>query len=345
MWVCAGFAVGARRGLHAATLRSVPLGQRYQHTHAVPVQSWLDPVARYVLSAPETMGLLGVLPYPYTTSIILMTLVLRAGVSLPVALWQRARNERLTNIVLPEWGVWKKQIPAAAFSRQASNNFADGGVPVRHVQQQIRKSLKEKWHHLVRLHDCSPSRTTVGSLLAHVPLFIVVTMLLRQAALLPDSPLIHELIPWWSPDATFAAQTAATKQILMEKGLDAASIERLTRMGGPTLADRDSTQIMPIVVGSLNLLNVELSQWTRQHRLSRERELGLGDSPPSANEAGAVQESPRERVLGNVLRIGAVVSIPIACQVPSALLVYWATSALATMTQNGYFAWLETKNK
>lgn len=331
-------------GVRAAAGR-VPACRRAQHTTAGAVQSWLDPIARYLVSVPETIGLLGAVPYPFTTSVVLMTLMLRAGVSVPMALWQRARTERLTNIVGPEYAVWKKQIPAAILSRAGVREKPPSEAQQVQLHREIQSALKEKWQHLVRLHDCSPWRTTGASLLVHIPLFLLVTALLRQAAVLPDSPLIQELIPWWSPDPAFAAQVATTKQLLVEKGLDPVSIERLTKIGGgPTLVDRDSTQIMPIVVGSLNMLNVELSQWVRQRRAAREQQLGLGGGPSVPTDTnGAPLPSLRERVLGNVLRTGAVVSIPIACSVPSVLLVYWTTSALVTMVQNSYFAWLDAK--
>lgn len=345
MLVRFGFASSARRAINARRVLAIPTHHRFQHTTSEATQGWLEPVARYLVSVPETIGILDALPYPYTASIVVMTLLLRSSISVPISLWQRSRGERLNNIVVPEWNVWKKQIPASILSRQASNGAEADEMHRRQVQRQIQSALREKWKHLVQIHNCAPWRTTAVSLLAHVPLFVLVTVLLRQAAILPDSPLLQELIPWWSPDATFAAQTAATKQILVEKGLDARSIERLTTMGGPTLVDRDSTQIMPIVVGSLNMLNVELSQWVRQRRAAREQALGLGTKPAGGSKDNDNKESLREQVLGNALRTGAVVSIPIACSVPSVLLVYWSTSALVTMMQNVYFAWLDGKNK
>lgn len=341
---------GRAGGLHGVRLGRIPgavrtsIVRRSNHTEADPALSWLDPVARYLVSMPETMGLVGAMPYPYTASIIAMTLALRTGVSVPIALWQRSRNERLTNIVLPEWGVWKKQIPAAVWQRRASNNEVSKETEFQ-IQRQIHRSLAEKWNHLIALHDCSPTRTTIVSLAVHIPLFLLVTMLIRQGTVLPDTPLVHELIPWWAPDATFAAQASASQQILLDRGLDPVLVDKLTKVGGPTLADRDSTQIMPIVVGSLNMLNIELAQWVRERRLARERELGLGDSRAGANDGGVEAEPVRERVIGNVLRGTAVLSIPIACQVPAALLVYWTTSALVTLVQNAYFAWLDAKIK
>ena len=110
--------------------------------------------------------------------------------------------------------------------------------------------------------------------------------------------------------------------------------DRLTKLGGPTLADRDPTFTMPLACGSLNMVNVELTSWTRQQRRVRESDLGLS----TEQEADLEEEPPRARILSNALRVGAILSIPIACQVPSILLVYWCTSSVMTLGTNLYFA-------
>ena len=82
------------------------------------------------------------------------------------------------------------------------------------------------------------------------------------------------------------------------------------------------------------MVNVELTAWTRQQRRVRESAMGLS----TENEADLAEEPPRARILSNVLRVGAILSIPIACQVPSVLLVCWGTSSLMTLAMNSYFA-------
>ncbi|WFD01171.1 hypothetical protein MYAM1_003932 [Malassezia yamatoensis] len=318
--------------------------KRYQSTAPGFTSGPLDPIARFLMSVPETVGLTSFVPYPYTVSIVLMTILLRGGISVPMTLWQRKRTERLSQVVVPEWNVWKKQIPALILRREAPKGMPPTPQQQSQIQRQIHRALSEKWKHLVSVHNCSPWWTTGMSLLVNIPLFVLVTMALRHAALMPDSPLVNELLAWWSPDATLAAQVAVSKQLLIEKGMDPGSIQQLTTIGGPTLSGRDTTQIMPIVVGSLNMMNVELSQWTRLRRVQNEEALGFANQSEQSSDVIDQHTEPlRERIIGNVLRAGAVVSIPIASSVPSVLLVYWTTSALVTMAQNSYFAWLETR--
>ena len=311
---------------------------RQRHTETLLPKSvgWLDPLARHMVSFPEYMGLMDLgLAYPYTYSVVAVTILLRSCVSIPLALWQHRRNDRLAQVVLPEWRVWQRQIPASVWQRHQPR---DGTPPSAEkenlVTHTIQRKLGEKWSHLMSLYHCSPTMTTLTSLAVHIPLFVLLTMLLRQTAFFPDTPLAQELVPWWSPDETFAAESAATRQILLDKGLDPGMADRLTKLGGPTLADRDPTFTMPLACGSLNMVNVELTSWTRQQRRVRESDLGLS----TEQEADLEEESPRARILSNALRVGAILSIPIACQVPSILLVYWCTSSVMTLGTNLYFA-------
>ncbi|WFD34180.1 hypothetical protein MCUN1_001017 [Malassezia cuniculi] len=323
------------------------VGVRAKHTAAATI---FDPVVRHALSAPEVIGLVhsGV-PCPYLLTIVGFTVLLRSAVSLPLLSWQRKRNERLARTVLPEWSVWKKQIPASIWKRLAPTRKV-GPEMERHLQRQIQRSLQEKWVHLTQLYDCSPLKTTLVSLSVHLPVFIAVTMLIRQGALLPDSPFLNEIVPWWSPDPDFAAQMAAQKELLLSKGLPPQLAERITSLGGPTLADRDTTMALPVILGAVNMLNVELAAFMRQRRMQRDDAIGLG-SPSAAAQRDPVvdqleielKEPLSSRMLTTAARLGSIISIPIACQVPSALLVYWLTSSLFTLGQTIRMERLEAK--
>lgn len=298
--------------------------------------SWLDPFARHLLSFPEYVGMLDAgFAYPYTSFVVALTVMLRSCVSIPLGIWQHRRNDRLAQVVLPEWRVWQKQIPADAWQRQHAHDKSAPTPETEHrVVHSIQRRLAEKWQHLMSLYHCSPTATLATSLAVHIPLFVVVTMLLRQGSIMPDTPLMHETVPWWSPDDVSMSQSLNTRQLLLDKGLDPGLADRLTKIGGPTLADRDPTFIMPLACGSLNMINVELTSWTRQQRRAHESALGLS----TEQEADLAEEQPRMRILSNLLRVGAILSIPIACQVPSVLLVYWCTSSFVTLGMNTYFA-------
>lgn len=296
-------------------------GIRAKHSAAA---AFFDPIVRHALSVPEYIGIIHAgVPFPYFLSIVGFTLLVRSAVSLPLLSWQRTRNERFSRMVLPEWSVWKKQIPASVWKRLAPTRKV-GPELGRQIQRQIQRSCQEKWEHLTQLYNCSPLKTTLVSLAVHLPAFIAVTMLLRQGALLPDSPFFVEVVPWWSPDAEFASQMAAQRELLLSKGLPPEAADKITRLSGPTLADRDATMVLPVTLGAVNMLNVELAAFMRQRRMQREDAIGLGTVPHTTQRDPAVDELEIElkvplasRMLTTASRLGAIVSIPIACQVPS----------------------------
>lgn len=328
-------AAGIRMGYSCNLLARPGSIRRFNHTlTGNTFFGMLDPFARHLVQIPELVGLLDVgLAHPYTYSVMGMTVILRSLVTLPVAFWQKRRTDRLSNIVLPEFRVWKQQIPASIWHR-ASMEGSPSPEDEQQVQRKIRKSLSQKWKHLIMLYNCSPTKTAFVSMAIHIPLFLMVSWLLRQGAVLDATPLINEIIPWWSPDEIFSIQAENTRQLLLDKGLDPGLADRLTKLGGPTLADRDPTFIMPLVCGSLNMVNVEIVNWMRQRQRLHEMDLGLNELPESQQQ----EEPLRARLMSNILRISAIASIPIACQVPSVLLVYWSTSSLITFAQHVYFA-------
>lgn len=319
------------------------LNVRAKHTSAATL---LDPVLWHVISFPEYTGLVHAgLPCPYLLSIVGFTVLLRSAVSLPLLSWQHARSERLSKVVLPEWSVWKRQIPASVWTRLSPSRKV-GPEMQRHIQRQIRRSLHEKWDHLTQLYNCSPLKTTLVSLSVHLPIFITVTMMLRQGAYLPDSPFFTETVPWWTPDADFVSRMSTQCDLLASKGLAPDLIDKLTKVKGPTLADRDTTMVLPILLGAINMLNVEISTFIRQRRTKREDAIGLGNTTHSDPVVDQLETELKEplfsRMLNTALRLGAIASIPIASQVPNvrisvtnqALIVYWLTSSTFSLGQN-----------
>ncbi|KAK0547449.1 hypothetical protein OC845_004081 [Tilletia horrida] len=62
-----------------------------------------------------------------------------------------------------------------------------------------------------------------------------------------------------------------------------------------------------------------------------------------AKSAAEERTSLRTAIFTNTLRVAAIAFIPIASQVPGGLLVYWLSSAMYTMVQNGILDWREAK--
>ena len=106
-----------------------------------------------MVSFPEYMGLLDVgLAYPYTYSVVALTMAMRSFVSIPLAIWQHRRNDRYAQVVLPEWRAWQKQIPANVIQQhQPADGEHVSMETKRLVSRKIQRRLSEKWNRLIAL--------------------------------------------------------------------------------------------------------------------------------------------------------------------------------------------------
>lgn len=55
--------------------------------------------------------------HSYAISIAIVTVLLRSCITLPAALWQRARTRRMVELVVPEWEKLKEELPRLVAKR------------------------------------------------------------------------------------------------------------------------------------------------------------------------------------------------------------------------------------
>ncbi|KAE8267959.1 hypothetical protein A4X09_0g4393 [Tilletia walkeri] len=224
---------------------------------------------------------------PISCSLILITLTLRSTITLPVALWQRARTRRMARDVYPIWEQMKKELPLQVRDkcRRAGKSYDEFRVE---LEVEMKKSLRT----LLRKHRCTPLPTMLIPLAVQIPLFITISYLIREACL--SLEFSQELLPWstWSlTGPTLAEQQqleafAQSASILRDRGMNE---EMLAQMMGPkgggasggglgtTLTQKDSSMQGPIALGLITLLNAELTA----HRANKERaQLGNNIDPP-----------------------------------------------------------------
>ncbi|PWN49937.1 hypothetical protein IE53DRAFT_331171 [Violaceomyces palustris] len=328
--------------------------------------SFLEPLIPVIQNLSEILHL-GGMTYSHAISIVLVAFAARATITLPVTLWQRARSRRMVERVLPAWNEIKKTAPYTVRKRCRL-----AGKSYEEYQIELKSELKARLSELMKVHNCSPLPTFLAPLAVNVPLFIVLSTVIRYASL-PPSPFSFEILPWWEPSPEIQAQFSASAMILAEKGLDTEQITRLQgTFGGPTLSDKDSTMMGPIALGLMTMTNVELGGWTRR-TLSRFTDVdssaaegrtnkdgggaavtakdefksqgkGKGKGKEVTSMEGEAEEEPaRSRILTNALRVMAIGFIPIASQAPGALLIYWLSSGAFTLGQNVVFAILDSR--
>ncbi|KAL9936894.1 hypothetical protein V8E36_004129 [Tilletia maclaganii] len=254
------------RNFHSSSPRQSAIGDAF-HSLAPALQA-LPPTLAPYLPGPLAA-------YPISTTLVLLTITLRTAVTLPAALWQRARTRRMATEVVPVWEQMKKELPlqVRARSRRAGKSYEEFNVE---LEAEMKKSLRD----LLRKHKCTPLPTMLVPLAVQIPLFITLSYLIRESALTPE--FAQELLPWstWSfsgPSAAEQAQLDAFAQsasILRDRGMNEETLAQI--MGprgaggglGTTLAQKDSSMEGPIALGMITLLNAELNAY----RSSRERQ-------------------------------------------------------------------------
>ncbi|KZO93761.1 hypothetical protein CALVIDRAFT_539670 [Calocera viscosa TUFC12733] len=162
------------------------------------------------------------LPFPeswpkYSTTIILGTLVVRTAWTLPPVIWARSRRRKQGEVVQPELS---KQ--ALILREEVGKATAKKKLPYEEYKREYYKQLVATRKELDKKHGTNPLVTTLVPPAMNMPLFFLISLMLRQAATAP-TPLSSESF------LTFE-----------------------------TLASTDTSGIMPIAFGLITLANFEI---------------------------------------------------------------------------------------
>lgn len=213
-------------------------------------------------------------------TIIVTTVLLRTLITFPLAVYTNKIRARLELISqeLPELNEELKGEVARAIHMYKLND--------RQAQLLYRRSLKKQWNKLVVRENCHPAKTMIV-LWGQIPLWICQSVAIRNMLNMLPNPA-----------------SAEAQMTLMQ--LSAGGC-----VWFPDLTVPDSTWILPITFGAINLINVEFHTLERQGPTSRFR-----------------------TVITNFFRVVSVGLIPVAASVPSCLVLYWTTSSVFSLVQN-----------
>ncbi|TKA52626.1 hypothetical protein B0A53_04636, partial [Rhodotorula sp. CCFEE 5036] len=353
----------------AAVQKPPPLIDWGQAPSALPDPTILEPLSAAFLSLPPTLSL------SYAAFIPLFTILYRTCTTLPVTFWQQARIRRFRDLATP---VLKRELGKVALETRAECRRA--GKSFEEYQAEYKKRAKRMTHEVARRFNCSPRLTLFLPPLAHIPLLVTFSLVLRDACARAESVLAV------APSQLSSLLSASPTSALTESGL--AHLHELASTSWawcPSLILPDPSMLLPLGVGLSALLNVEVNQRTRRatsaaaadepappvqtvaptasspsiaerrrlaaRRARGERSLVTHASPPSSRslatdaitrEVEVTARKPNsQRIVTNVLRLASVAFIPIAGMAPSAVCLYWLTSNLYTLTQNLTFWWFE----
>ncbi|KRT78446.1 hypothetical protein AMK59_8011, partial [Oryctes borbonicus] len=202
---------------------------------------------------------------------ITTTVLLRTCITVPFAIYQQSILAKVENI--------STEMPAIAKELQKETAMAIKmfNWDERTAKHQYKISLKQQWNKLIIRDNCHPFKASL-LLWFQIPLWVSYSMSLRN--------LVY----------------------MLPKGdLDAHIIYTELTLGGfgwiPNLIEADVSYILPVALGLINLLNVEINALLK------------------------TKSTKLQKYITNFFRGISVVMVPLAACVPSCLALYWTISS------------------
>ncbi|XP_033024707.1 cytochrome c oxidase assembly protein COX18, mitochondrial [Lacerta agilis] len=213
---------------------------------------------------------------PWWAAVLAASALLRTGVTLPLAALQSRVLAKLENLQ-PEIHSLAKQLRYEVSVCAKQRSWSE-----REARFHFKKNLKRIVSELYVRDNCHPLKA--GLLVwIQIPMWVFVSMALRN----------------------FSVGRAAADGFLIQEQLSTGGV-----LWFPDLTVPDSTWILPIALGLLNLLIVEIFA-LRKTELSRLQRYGT-----------------------NFFRGVSVLMIPVAATVPSAMALYWVSSSFMGLSHN-----------
>ncbi|XP_037939101.1 cytochrome c oxidase assembly protein COX18, mitochondrial [Teleopsis dalmanni] len=217
---------------------------------------------------------------PWWASIIMSTVVFRTAITLPLTVYQYKITARLETIT-HEMPPIVKELKKEAVMAMKKFNWTE-----QHTKIVYNRSIRKQWNKLVVRENCHPAKTLIV-LWGQIPLWICQSVALRNIVqMLPDPNSLQ-------------AQVAFTELTIGGFGWI------------PNLTQVDSSYILPVALGLINLSIIQVQSHLR-------------NKPPGRLQKYAT----------NAFKLFSIGMVPIACTVPSALCLYWVASSSYGLTQN-----------
>lgn len=217
---------------------------------------------------------------PWFGTIFITTIALRSMITLPLAVYTNKIRARLELISIELQSLNDELKGEVARAKQMYK------LDDRQASLLYRRSLKKQWDKLVVRENCHPMKTMVV-LWGQIPLWICQSVAIRNMLNMLPNP----------------------------SSLDAQMTLMQLSVGGcgwfPDLTIADSTWILPITFGILNLMNVEFHSLERKGPKSR-----FGNA------------------MTNIFRVFSIGMIPVAASMPTCLVLYWTSSSAFSLMQN-----------
>ncbi|XP_073456611.1 cytochrome c oxidase assembly protein COX18, mitochondrial isoform X2 [Aquarana catesbeiana] len=226
---------------------------------------------RVLVSLQEVTGL------PWWANILCATVMLRTAVTLPLSIYQMYIIAKVENLQSEIESLAKQlRYEVSVYGKQQ-------GWSDKVAKFHFRKNMKRIVTELYVRDNCHPVKASL-IMWIQIPMWIFVSLALRNFS--------------------FSTNKSTTGLVLHEQ------LQEGGALWFPDLTVPDSTWILPISLGLINLLLVEIFAL-------RKTEL-----------------SKFQRYISNFIRAVSVVMIPIAASVPSCMALYWVSSSLVGLSHN-----------
>ncbi|XP_018425896.1 PREDICTED: mitochondrial inner membrane protein COX18 [Nanorana parkeri] len=224
-----------------------------------------------LISLQEVTGL------PWWASILCTTVVLRTAVTLPLSIYQMNILAKVENL----------QSEIASLAKQLHYEVSvygkQQGWSEKDSKFHFRKNMKRIVTDLYVRDNCHPFKASL-IMWIQIPMWIFVSVALRNFSF---------------------CTSGSTTGMMLHKQLQEGGA-----LWFPDLTVPDSTWILPISLGLINLLIVEMFALRK------------------------IELSKFHRYITNLIRTVSIVMIPIAATVPSCMALYWVSSSTVGLTHN-----------
>ncbi|KAG2077329.1 hypothetical protein BDR04DRAFT_1000604 [Suillus decipiens] len=245
---------------------------------------------------------------PYSTTIIICTIVSRLIWTVPFSIWAKQRQRRAEEEVMPIINSLKPGVSKLVLAemQKAGVRGTKEQIQAAHGKR-VKQLLTTRRKQLFSEYRCSPGFTMAIPIITQVPLFMGFSIVLNRLSQAPTP-------------------------------FDSESFLTLS-----TLVHADPTATLPIALGLITLANVESSRWFITDA-QRERQEKVQKWKEDRVARGETVIEP-QKIIKSTLRLISVGRIVVATMVPGGVILYWVTSATFGLVQTWIMDYWELRRK
>lgn len=246
---------------------------------------------------------------PYSSTIILLTVVSRLALTVPFSVWAKKRQWRVEELVIPRLRETRPLVEKQVVHEMRVERASGSKEELRRAfSERVQKIMLARRKELFAEHRCRPWLTMLIPPLTQLPLFVGSSMFLSRLS---------------QPPTVF----------------DSESFLTLT-----SLSHADPTVALPIALGLVTLMNVESSSSIRWFASAEARERDELEEKRIAEKRaqGNIVLRP-QKIVQSALRLLSVGRILIGALVPGSVVLYWVSSATFGLLQSWIFDYLDKR--